>query len=49
MPSNDSEVLCYEFSFTLGDGEYYIYLAADDGREVELLKVIPVENGTLTA
>ena len=49
VPGNDSEVLCYEFSVTLGDGEYYIYLAADDGREVELLKVIPSENGTLTA
>ena len=49
IPHHEAEVLCYEFSITLGDGEYYLYLAADDGREVELLKVIPSENGTLTA
>ena len=28
IPHHEAEVLCYEFSITLGDGEYYLYLAA---------------------
>lgn len=49
IPWHDTERLCYEFSVTRGDGQYLIYLDAETGEEVQILKLIPVEQGTLTA
>lgn len=49
IPWHDGERLCYEFSVTHGDGEYLIYLDASTGDEVQILKLIPVEQGALTA
>ena len=49
LPYQNQELLCHEFT-VLHEGEtYLIYLDAQSGREVELLKTIPVENGSLTA
>lgn len=49
IPWHDTERLCYEFSVSHGDGEYLIYLDAATGSEVQILKLIPVEQGALTA
>ena len=49
IPYRDSERLCYEFTVRRGDGTYLIYLDADTGKEVELLKRIDTEQGVLTA
>lgn len=49
IPWHDTERLCYEFSVTHGDGQYLIYLDAATGEEVQILKLIPLEQGTLTA
>ena len=49
IPYRDGEQLCYEFTVCKGDGTYLIYLDADTGKEVELLKRIDTEQGVLTA
>lgn len=49
IPYRDSEQLCYEFTVHKGDGTYLIYLDANTGKEVELLKRIDTEQGVLTA
>lgn len=49
IPSGSEEALCYEFTVAYEGETYLIYIDAQSGREVELLKTIPVENGSLTA
>lgn len=49
LPYQDEELLCHEFTVLHESETYLIYLDAQSGREVELLKTIPVENGSLTA
>lgn len=49
IPHLGKERLCYEFIGTWDDNQYQIYIDASTGEEVELLKIIPVENGILTA
>lgn len=49
IPSGDAEALCYEFTVAYQGETYLIYIDAQSGREVELLKTIPIENGSLTA
>lgn len=49
IPLNDQEVLCYEFTVTHNGETYLVYIDARSGHEVELLKTINVENGSLTA
>lgn len=49
IPDNDSETLCYEFPAERGGESYLIYIDAQTGAEVQLLKVIPTGEGTLTA
>ena len=44
---NNSEVLAYEFIGTHGDATYYIYVDASTGREVNVLKVVNTNNGSL--
>ena len=49
IPHGDEEVLCYEVSVTHNGESYLIYIDAQSGREVELLKTITINNGSLTA
>ncbi|MBQ8312758.1 MAG: germination protein YpeB [Clostridia bacterium] len=49
IPQGDEEVLCYEVSVTHNGESYLIYIDAQSGREVELLKTITIDNGSLTA
>lgn len=48
IPHLNGERLCYEFTGTLKDSDYLIYIDAMTGAEVEILKIIPVENGVMT-
>lgn len=45
IPLDGEEVLCYEFFGTLGDNEYYVYVDAVTGEEVEVLTVIGTAQG----
>ena len=45
IPLEDSEVLAYEFYGTYGDGDYYIYIDAKTGEEVQVLTVIGTKQG----
>lgn len=49
IPDGESEKLCYEFSVSYNGEAYLIYIDAQNGHEVQLLKTIPVENGAVTA
>lgn len=49
IPDAATEVLCYEFSVRHADASYLIYIDAETGREVQLLKIIPLDSGLLTA
>jgi len=42
-----SELLTYEFSGTVGDDVYYVYVDAQSGDEVKILRVIDSDEGTL--
>lgn len=42
-----SEKLCYEFSGTIDQSTYYVYIDAISGRQVEMFKVIESTEGTL--
>ncbi len=42
-----SEVLCYEFSGTLNEDIYYVYIDASNGRQVEMFKVIETGEGEM--
>lgn len=43
----NSERLCYEFSGTRDGDIYYVYIDAENGRQVEMFKVIDSEEGAL--
>lgn len=49
IPQAGDEVLCYEFSVTHSEEHYLIYINAMNGHEMQLLKTIPLESGSLTA
>ena len=41
------EKLAYEFWGEAEDGEYYVYVDAKTGRELQIFKVISTDEGTL--
>lgn len=45
IPLEDNEVLCYEFHGTYDGGEYYVYVDAQTGTEVQVLTVIGTAQG----
>ena len=45
IPFDGGEVLCYEFFGSLGNNEYYVYVDAQTGEEVEVLTVIGTAQG----
>ena len=45
IPLDGEEVLCYEFIGTFDGGEYYVYVDAATGEEVEVLTVIGTAQG----
>ena len=45
IPFDGGEVLCYEFAGTLGNNEYYVYVDAATGEEIEVLTVIGTKQG----
>lgn len=45
IPFDGGEVLCYEFIGSLGDNEYYVYVDAATGEEIEVLTVIGTAQG----
>lgn len=45
IPFDGGEVLCYEFVGTLGENEYYVYVDAATGEEIEVLTVIGTAQG----
>ena len=49
IPEGGGETLCWQFTVTRGGETYFIYLYAQDGREVAIRKVIPLENGSTAA
>lgn len=49
IPEGDGEALCWQFTVTRGGETYFIYLDAQDGREVAIRKMIPLENGSTAA
>ncbi len=48
IPKGKEEVLTYEFKGKYGDGDFIIYVNAQDGKEEQILQIIKSENGTLT-
>ena len=44
---NSAEKLCYEFYGQFNDSDYYVYIDAMTGRQVEMFKVIESTEGTL--
>lgn len=44
---NDNEKLAYEFYGTYGGSEYYVFVDASTGMELEIFKVIDTSNGRL--
>lgn len=48
IPKGKDEILTYEFKGKYGDGEFIIYINAQDGKEEQILQIIKTENGTLT-
>lgn len=47
IPQNGEEHLCYEISATDGEGDFLVYIDAQNGAERDLMQVISRENGTL--
>lgn len=45
MPSDGGEVLAYEFNGTYGDEEFYIYVDAKTGEEIDVFTVIGTAQG----
>lgn len=45
IPTDNGEVLCYEFEGTYEDSTYYIYIDAKTGEEVEVFTVIGTKQG----
>lgn len=48
IPKGKDEVLTYEFKGRYGDGDFIIYINAQNGDEEQILQIIKSENGTLT-
>ncbi len=46
IPVNGEEVLAYEFFCTSGDTEYFVYIDANTGEEVQMLRVRQSANGS---
>ena len=49
IPLQQEERLCYEFTGTFGDGRYLVYIDANTGEELEILKQIDAQSAKLTA
>lgn len=45
IPQRGGEVLCYEFTGNLGDEQYYVYVDAQTGEEIEVLTVTGTAQG----
>lgn len=45
IPFDGGEVLCYEFTGTYGGNDYYVYVDAATGEEIEVLTVIGTKQG----
>lgn len=45
IPFDGEEILCYEFIGKLGENEYYVYVDAATGEEIEVLTVIGTAQG----
>ena len=48
IPKGKDEVMCYEFKGRYMNGEFIIYVNADNGKEEDVLQLVIDENGTLT-
>ena len=48
IPFRGGEFLCYELAGQFRDNDYLIYIDAMTGKELQLLKIVSVENGMLT-
>lgn len=48
VPDGSTETLCYEVAGTYKGLDYFVYLSADDGREVNILRVVDDNQGRLT-
>lgn len=48
VPDNADETLCYEVAGTFNGFDYFVYISAVDGNEVNVLRVIDDEQGHLT-
>ncbi|MCI8435108.1 MAG: hypothetical protein HFK10_04005 [Clostridia bacterium] len=48
VPDGSAEVLCYEVAGSYKGLDYFVYLSADDGREVNILRVVDDNQGRLT-
>lgn len=44
---NGKERLAYEFFGKASDGDYYVYIDAETGRELQIFKVVDTDEGTL--
>ncbi|MBR4080997.1 MAG: germination protein YpeB [Clostridia bacterium] len=49
IPWHADERLCWEFDCTAGDSRYLVYIDALTGEEIDILKVIPLSQGTLVS
>ncbi|MGN0747130.1 MAG: PepSY1/2 domain-containing protein [Aristaeellaceae bacterium] len=49
IPEGEGETLCWQFTVTRGGETYLVYLDAQDGREIAIRKLIPLENGSTAA
>lgn len=47
IPFEGKEILCYEFAGSLGESEYYVYVDARTGDEVEVLTVVGTKQGRI--
>ncbi len=45
IPFDGEEVLCYEFFGSLGNNEYYVYVDAATGEEIEVLTIVGTAQG----
>ena len=49
IPEGEGETLCWQFTVTRSGETYLVYLDAQDGREIAIRKLIPLENGSTAA
>jgi spore germination protein len=48
IPKGKEEILCYEFKGRYMNGDFIIYVNAENGKEEDVLQLVIDENGTLT-